>query len=343
MAISITSTPTYPIVGEEVTLALTGHAYNAAEFELLSKPATSALEVNAILRGPDGSPGATFTPDVQGAYLFRGYDVWAPSGSAGQYADDPSGSARRQVRDSGTATINVAASLELPIVTTLGHSAVLRLRVHGGTVRAAEIVAPSTEVARLAALQPAVVAALAALVGLAAQIGTLGENFITDVPDFLAKFANHLGTGVPVHATADTTNVPTRESATSVVAALAALNELHDRLLGHLMAGTGGGTWHGTDDTENLPVTPKAVDFASGVVLLVDLRERVYERHRISATAVHSEPDAATASKMSDPLPHTVAIVAYLDALVALIPTAPSGEQQGVTNALHGFGYRLVA
>lgn len=339
---AITNSPAYPIPGESVTLTRTGGVGTYTEWELTSKPSTSALALG-FLRAPSGAAIATFQPDVQGAYGFRAHEYVEYSGFA-SYPGDPAGAARKELKGSQTGTVYAAATLELPIQTIFGHGATLRLRVHGTTVRAAELVKFTTELARLAAIQISVTSALAALVGVEAEAGALGEDFVADVRTLLAAYIHHIGVVEGgQHSLADGTNVPRREPPYSVVSAIDSLSDLYDWMNGHLRAGVGGGTWHTNDDTKNMPIAVRGQGLAGAVVSLADLRERVYERHRVqtSSPAVHGAADNTGASKMADPLPLTSAVVAYLDALAAAAPTAPSGEQQGTIDLMHGFGFKI--
>jgi hypothetical protein len=341
---TISTTPAYPLPGEEVTLSRTGGIGSYTEYELLSVPSRSTL-TTGLLRTNSGAASDTFKPDVQGAYSFRALEYVEYSGAGGSSPTDVAGQARRELRGSQTGTVYACASLELPILTTIGHSATLRLRVHGSTVREAEILKPSTEVARMAALQADVVAALEGLVGVTTTKGLLGEDFVDDVQALATRFNLHAHTEAGVHGAADDTNIPRRQAGDSVSGALDQFNDLWDTIMGHLRTNAGGGEWHLHDDGKNLPVTGKASSLASGVVSLADLRERVYERHRVQVASpeVHGLADDALGSRMSDPLPLTVCIVAYLDALAAESPTAPSGEQQGVADLAHGFGFKLLS
>lgn len=340
---AITTSPTYPVPGELVTLTRTGGVGAMTEFELTSKPSTSALTLG-FLRAKSGAAIATFTPDVQGAYGFRAHEYVEYSGFA-SYPGDPAGAARKELRGSQTGTVYAAATLELPVQTIFGHGATLRLRVHGSTVVAAELVRPTTDLARLAALQTSVTTALAALVGVTAEAGQLGEDFVADVRALLDAYNTHRSVVESgQHASPDSTNVPRREAPYSVPAAIDSLNDLYDVMLGHMRAGVGGGTWHSADDTKNMPIAVRGTGLAGAVVALADLRERVYERHRVqtASPAAHGAADNTPTSAMPNPLPLTSAIVAYLDVLASASPTAQTGDQQGAITLMHAFGLKLL-
>lgn len=341
---AITTDPAYPLPGATVTLARTGGVGLYTEYELTVKPSKSTLKTG-LLRDLKGGPVDTFKPDVQGAYTFRALEYVEYSGAGSSSPTDVVGAARKELRGSQTGTVYVCASLELYIATMYGHGATLQLKVHDDTVRSADLVKPSTELARLAALQPDVVAAIAALVGVAAAPGALGEVFIADVNALAACYDKHRGTGSPVHEDdADAINALKRKDAYSIQAALDRLFELAGLLEAHMRQGFDAGAWHSEDDSKNLPVAARGQSLFGGVVLLADLRERVFERHRaqIASPAAHGAADEDLGSAMIPPLPLTVAIVAYLDALAAENPTAPAGEQQGVSGLAHGLGFKLA-
>lgn len=339
---SIATSPAYPLPGETVTLSRTGGAGSYTEFELTSRPSTSSLPLG-ILRNQRGAAVDTFVPDVQGAYVFRALEYVEVSGAAAGFPGDVAGTARRELRGSQTGTVYVAATMELPIQTIYGHGATLRIRVHGSTVRAAELVRPTTELARIAAMQSTVTAALAALVGVATTPGTLGEEFVADVNTLATRYANHIASDVPVHPGAeDTTNELVMQDAYTIPTAIDRLLELADLIpYRHMRAQ---GAWHSADDSKNWPIAARTPTLAGAVVMLADLRERVYERHRAqtSAPASHGAADEDSGSAMPDPLPLTLAIVAYLDAIADESPTANSGVQQGVADISFAFGFKLL-
>lgn len=339
---AIATSPAYPIPGETVTLSRNSGAGSHTEYELTSRPSTSSLPLG-ILRDQRGNAVATFVPDVQGAYVFRALEYVEVSGAAAGFPGDVAGTARRELRGSQTGTVYVAATLELPIQTIYGHGATLRIRVHGSTVRAAELVRPTTELARIAAMQSTVTAALAALVGVSTTPGTLGEEFVADVNALTTSYANHIGIGEPVHDPSDSTNVITSDPAYSVPTAIDRLLGTLDIMLRHLRYGTSG-TWHEADDSKNWPIAARVPTLAGAVVMLADLRERVYERHRVQIAYPnsHASADNDSGSQMPDPLPLTSAIVAYLDALADEEPTAPTGVQQGVSDGMNAFGFKLT-
>ncbi len=324
--------PLYPVPGDEVTLGLSNPAGNAIRGELTSVPSASALAVGLLVDPATGAPIATFTPDVPGAYGVKAHD----------YRDVVAFGGRSDYLTTQSGTVYVGAAMDLPIRTQVGHGATLRLTVVNATVRAAELLLPLTEVSRVALLDAAVVAALAALVDVA--VANLDVDLATDVAALRVAYEAHRVStgGGTVHASADTTNVVRHETPTAIAAAIDAINDFYDALTGHITAGALGGTWHDHDDGINVPVCGKALTLGEAVVLKADLRERVYEAHRIQVgtgvTKVHLSADST--NTMAAPLPLPVLIVALLDAIVAAVPSTPAGEQAGVVRIEHTLGFR---
>ena len=97
--------------------------------------------------------------------------------------------------------------------------------------------------------------------------------------------------------------------------------------------------WHTADDRANVWHAPAASDLGSAQVLLSDLRERGYERHRADADAHTTTVDSV--NELSAPTLFDALVVAYFDELAAASVTAPAGEPEGVADALHlGFSER---
>jgi len=349
MAVTITTSPTATTAAAEVTLDITGQdAGRVGEFEVLSVPDGSAIPIGFIL-DVDGNriiptlddTSTVFTPDVAGVYGVRASVVRIIDGTGGAHADDPVGQPQRIVESSVDGSVYVGQSMDLPIRTVRGDGATLRLIAVNATVRSAELVDPLTDISRVCILDSAVVAAVAALVGVSTAAGTLDVDFATDVTALRTAYLAHIAkTSADTHTAADTTNVTTREAVVGAVdASIADLNDLYDAMMGHLVAGTGGGTWHQNDDGYNAPLTAKAKTLGEAIVMKADLRERVYEAHRVKlgSPAVHGGAD--NTNTMAAPLPLPAAIVAFLNAIAAAAPTAPTGEQQGVANLEHGFGF----
>lgn len=319
-----------------VTAVAAGKLTLDATYTLTSETVTSSLR--GALEG-GSNPIDTFTPDVAGEYGVAAYEYfYAPA--VGSYDGDPLSVAQYRLLSTSTTTVNVGTALDLPINPVSGHSTTLRIIVIGDTVRAAALVNPATELARMAALDATVAAAVAAMVGVA--VNSLDADFITDVTTIGAAYEAHriLVTG-SVHYSSDTTNALLREQAYSIPTAIQRLNDIAAKLIGHTQATSAGGTWHGFDDNLNtLQVAPSASSLAEAIVLKADLRERLYERHRgqTSAPAVHGLADNTNTIAAPATLP--AAIVAYLDYVADNTPDIPAGEAEGVSDAQAAWGFR---
>lgn len=331
---TISSDPVYPAAGQPVTLATSTGDADLAVFSLTAVPPESALALGKIVDA-QGKAVQTFTPDRAGAY----------SVTAHCYQEIGIGVTWRKLAAQETTTLHVGGYLELPITPTNGHAITLRLLVVSGTVRAAELVSPATELARVAALDTTVAAAVEALVGVG--VNSLDVDFITDTNTLCTKYLGHIGMyGFGgVHAMADSTNVLLVEAAKSVPAAIRRLNDLAAKFRGHAESGTSGGGWHATgqDDSKNtLQVAPVAQSLGEAVVLKADLRERCYRRHIAQTANPASHGLADGVNTIADPFPMPAAIAAYLDYVATNTPTAPSGESEGIADAQAAWGFRAV-
>lgn len=345
MALALTYSPSYPTAGTVITLAAAGATGTSREFELTSRPSLSALPL-AKLTNEIGEAIDTFTPDEPGEYGVKVYDYRDTGFAPARWTGDVTAQRGKKLIGSATGTVYVGEILELPIATTRGEGATLRLTVVDNTVRAASIVQSLTELSRVAALESATVTALNALVGV--NVPVLGEDLPTMVSTLIDKYEAHrvLVTGLAnVHFAIDSVNAMERvyQSATgykSITYAIAQLNEVADRLEGHARSGSSSTRWHGVDDTHNTRMIGRASDIASATVLLVDAGFRVYERHRQVANTpnVHDEPDAENI--MPSPRPLTTFIMAYLDAIAVVDPTTPAGESDGADDAAHMYGFK---
>lgn len=358
---AIVCTPTYPVPGEEVTLSLTAATGTVAVFELVSGPDETELETGLLLaRLPSGERVATsaddaaqlledggdaalrtITFDQPGEYAFRAYDFRDVLGLPG-WEGDPSGAWRRELVGTQTGTIYVGEYVELPIVTAPGHGAALRLQINNETVRAAVLIEPTTEVARVAILDSAVATALTGVVGI--TVANLGTQLQTGVDDLRTRYEAHrILTAAGVHADTDTTNVVDRDAVNSQEAAIEALNYLRPIVLAHAQTtGIGGGVgapWHTVEDWKNVPCAAPAIDVPSATVVLCDLRERFYERHRVQVAAPASHGAADGTNTLTAATTLDILILAYLDAIVALDPSAAVGESEGAADAAHRYGF----
>lgn len=338
---AIQSDPQYPVAGDTVSLSITSAtgSTDATRFQITSVPENSDLDTGMLV-DEGGSPVQEFTPDVAGAYGVTAYDYRRVNGLA-RYGGDPAGASYEKLVATQSGTVYVGEVMDLPIGGA-GHQVTLRLTVVNGTVRAAELTSPTTDVARFSTLDTTVLAAVDALVDVA--VSSLGEDLLTDVEDLRAAFHGHTEEteGSPaVHADEDDVNDFDAKRIESAAGATETLNRLCDSIVRH-MDNYGGG-FHTTPDRVNLPVAKKASDVASATVLLADLRRRVYSRHiaTVGSPAVHGQADGD--NEVSADLPLTAAIVAVLDYFADTTPTAPAGTNPGAVSLAGMFGFRLAA
>jgi hypothetical protein len=357
MATTLSSSPTFPAAGDTVTLTAAGAVGESIVFEITSVPAASAVVPGFIVTGLDIEASAevgnsaqgvadrevagdTFVADLAGDYAIRIWEFRQFPGYGGGFDGDPVSDGRLELLGATDTTLKVGEPLDLPVISKLGDGGTVRLVVVDDTVRSASIIDPLTELGRLAALDSAVVAALAALVGvLAASVGT---DLQTGVNDLRANYEAHRVDAGHAGAFTDTTNTVPTTAASSNVGAIDLLNEVRAALIAHLtLANTDapGSAWHTEDDLANLPLAADATDIRTATVLSADLRERVYERHRLETVSPNAHDAADVTNALAAPSLLDDSIVAYLDAIAAASPTAPGGESQGVQDLISRFGF----
>lgn len=208
-----------------------------------------------------------------------------------------------------------------------------------GYIRSAELVDPTTEMGRVAALNSSVVAALAALAD--TKVTVAGGDLITRAAELRTKFIAHIDVAA-WHSDADVLNAPVRGAPASIADAIATVNELRVRFDGHARQSAQGGGWHGSDDTLTPVVVAQAFSLGQAQVLLSHLRA-LYEMHRVrgSGVGVHANAGGDTTNTLSAATELDTAIASYLSALSASAPTAPTGEGQGATDASHRYGFAI--
>jgi hypothetical protein len=297
---------------------------------------TSSVDVAA-----KGLDTAAFTADVPGEY---GVTVFLFSRVPGANSFGEDGSARWRLRVTDSDTVNIGGYADLPIVTNRGDGATLRVTIVGSTVSAAELRDFTTEPARVAALQTAVTDALAAIAS--TTVATAIGDFQARVTDLQTEFADHIGSAT-WHLVADEKNVPLIAQPTSQDAAIAVLNEISTLAPLHFLDDdTGDSPYHTNGDPASISVARDAANLAEATVLLADLRERGFERHRVKGTGntppVHTTAGADTTNALSAPTKLDDIIVAYLDALVDADPSVAAGEPEGLIDAAHMAGFRIV-
>jgi hypothetical protein len=330
--VAVTSDPEVPVEGDEITLTSTGSGGTFVRWELTSTPDESDLETGFLLRG--GEYLDAFTADTAGEYGVTAYGY--------VYRKDPvSGIALTQpvLVGSESSTVHVAVAMDLPITTTLGHGATLRLSVLDETIADAALVLPLTELSRVAALDTAVVAALVALVD--QDVTAIGTALATQANNLGLTYADHATDGTSHPLAVDSYNSIERDETSSRDEAIVFVNYLAGLVTSHASAGSEETVpWHLVGDTKNTLLAPRATTLPGAVVLLADLRERVYERHRVQTASpgVHPMPDAT--NPLSAPTLQDAVIVAYLDAIADASPSAVAGEPEGATLLAGAWGYR---
>lgn len=340
-------TPAYPVPGDTVTLSVTGPSApgsNRQEYEITSVPSRSTITPGRIL-DLNGDPTDEFVPDVAGQYGIRVYEYRESGYAPPRYPNDAIGASRLRLLANQSGFVNVSAVVSMPIATMRGHGSTLRLTINDGTVRAAELTLHANELSRIASAQSAVTTALDNLVGVA--VSAIGNNIVTGVSDLRAKFEAHrvLVGGGPVHINADTTNAVQRFTSNATEYSIALLNELYSKILAHTQAGASVALpYHSNDDAVNVALVGTASNHGQATVLFADLAYRVYERHRVQTNsplpAVHTTADNTNVVVAAAPL--SLLIVAYLDAIAILDPTAPTGESEGANDAAHRYGFTLA-
>lgn len=315
----------------------------SADDALTTETATSTL--TGAFFGRSGGFADTITFPIPGEYGVTASEIFITSGAGGSYAGDPMGVTQSRLLGRTTATIHVGGFVELPIKVVAGHSATLRLLVVNDTVRGAELVDFRSDIARLAALDTTVAAAVTALVGVA--VNNLDADFVTTVTLGVNAYEGHrvlTGAG-PAHFVADNVNAMLRQQAWSIPTTIARLNEWAAKMTAHQMGGNAAlAAWHDEDDSKNtLQVAPTAATLGEAVVLLADLRNRVYRRHYVQVDDPDSHRAADGINTLGAPTSGTLsfAIVAYLDFVASAI-SAAAGEGEGLADAQSAWGFRAA-
>lgn len=340
---TVSVSPTYPIAGEEVTFSQTvtvdgvSVTIAAPHVLLTSVPPDSELEAG-LLVDDAGEPSQSFTPDVPGEYVYRCeafYDFNAPAAFEGDGAGDTYAIAMSEE----TGTLHVGVAMDLPIRTLTGHGLTVRVEVVNATVRAAELVDWTTDVAYAATQNSTVQTKLAALVGVAST--SFGPDLIANVADAVVEYADHR-TQAGVHsASGDTVWTYVRSRPYDKTAAIEQLNALRNTLEAHMTRGSEQGpsvTWHAADDNKNVFIVAPAASLAEATVLWADYR-RVYEAHRVQT----SNPAAHLVSDSTNTLPAVDVLTDLVSTILAFFadetPTVATGLSDGAVElqSLYGF------
>lgn len=347
---TVTCDPTYPVVGDTVTLTQTigvidedddGDEINEsitienAVYTLTAVPAESALETGMLV-DDNGDPTDEFEPDVEGAYVVTAQAYWEYR-AAPEFDEDPAGQVRAVASTSESFTVRVGVSMDFPIATMNGHNVTLRLKSHNGVVTDASFVTPLTQVALAATEDTTVLTKLAALETVA--VTALGPDIASVTNELATKYAAHRIEGT-IHASDDTVNVFVWDRPYSVQGAIERLNLFREVFVRHLLGASNSSlVWHTDDDTKNVPIVGFASNVATAIVLYSDLR-RCYDAHRtqISAPASHSGSGdtvntLATASTLVD------LISTYLAFVAAASPTTPTNFESGMLKLQSMYGF----
>jgi len=350
MAIALVTSPLYPVEDDTVTFSVTGALGTLQGYEVTGAP--SGISPGFVLESAsDDDPslehharadnlGTTLKVTKAGRYTVNIHD-YRRSGGIPSFLAQPTGESRIDLAQVASVTFDVGVAVVLPVLTLRGDGGELKLTIVNSTVRVATIANTNNEKSRIAALQSTVTAALTALVG--QTVTAIGNDLQTAVNDLRANYEAHrvaTGGGMPVHLAADTTNQTDREDADSQEGAIALLNRMLYVIRQHSQV-TGATPWHTEEDWKNQPAAGDANDVASATVLLADLRERVYERHRVQVANPVSHTNADNANALTANTLLDDVIVAYFDELMKPDPTAPTGESEGLGDARHLYGFHI--
>lgn len=332
---TISYSPTTPIPGEAVSLSATVAGLHSSYLaplrcRLTSVPDASTLDLG-YLRSADGSYLDTFTPDVAGAYSVA-VDVHWRFTAPPSYQGDPVGDRRERYRETQTSTVYVGSPMALRIDARGGHGATLAIVVANDRIQTAEIRSPLTESSRIAAL--ACTAELAAVVGEAVDAT---PDLTATVDALRAAMEGHFPFIDP-HVTPDDVNTVSTSPPWAQVTAIALLGAVSRTYQLH-SNGPNATTWHDYADTLNQPVTAPGLDDASAFVHACDLVWRCYARHLNQTSDPASHDRADRTNVVRDPSALEALIVAYLDALAALTPSTPTGEQEGAVLVARRLGF----
>lgn len=370
MATTLVTSPVFPVEGNTITLSVTGSTNDTFVFEITSVPSTSALATgfiadqdgldNTIITQSNAQSlvdqdliGTSFVGDVGGQYGISVWEFREAVGFTQGHDADRNSDARFDLQATTTFTIDVGVNMDLPIVDRNGDGATLRLNVASTTVRVASLITSTTEKGRVATLQTAVIAAVAALVSVSTT--TLGTDIVAAINDFRSRFQDHLKqiAAPAAHRVVDATNVTLINPAVDISSAVTMVNDLSEKYVAHCITSSAevlAFEWHendvargGFDDLVNLPHAREAVTLADATVLLADLRDK-YTLHLSAAVSplvepqVHTEQDTANVLIVATSLLDT-AIVTYLAALDDQSPAVPAGEPAGAQALTHNLGF----
>jgi len=349
MSITVSSNITYPIPGQVLRLTLTPTTGNYAKVYATAAPPGSKIQADIdkessgchlIYEGFTTEPWETQF-DVSGLYVLS---IDEFSKGAASYGGGYKGSPDAAPTETRIGTTAYSMSIGRRLTTRVGtskDSATLVLYVWDSTVRATTLsvhgeatpalIDPTTPKAKNAAQVTGIVAALAALAGVAA--GTLAGNPVTVFSDIAAQHNGHVA-DAGHHASADSDNVldasylstPTLARLSEPLAELRRCQDRHMRNDSGTGTGSASSVYHTVADWINLPIADPPSDAASNAIAVADCW-RAHEAHRMQLGGVHSVADT---SHDCDPLPallelHRLVLVE----LAKTTPTAVSTEHPG--------------
>lgn len=348
---AITTSPTSPVAGSSVTLSSsldTGVAADALVIELTSLPdastlslgyvtnnsalddqATSALEIAA-----SENDTASFTPDEPGGY---GVTIYLFTRVAAIGEESP----RWRLKASESATIDIGGYVDLDILTDLGDGATLRLTIVGSTITGAALRDFVNDKSRVAALRSDVISRLSDIESTA--VSTALGSIITRVDDLRTELEDHFAS-TTWHTVADSGNLPELAAPKTIDGAIDVLNQCREAVRGHVL--NEGGGYHTNQDLDAVPVIGEAVSLAEATVLLAEVRERLYETHRVrdtgSSPAIHINAGGDTTNALTAATKLDGIITTYLTELTDEDPAVAGGESEGIYDAVHLAGFRIV-
>lgn len=345
-----------PKPGAEVilTLTLTENGANFVRLWLTDAPkdstwyqqlhATGKRAANR-LRVHEGSGGPTdtirFVADKGGVYVFEAQEYEQGDSTGAKYLRDPNAPAlgtEAKLGNETELTLSVAQQCSNKVGSS-SHNAELVLTILGSTIVDADLTNGSSPLAKQAIRDPAVEAALTALVddNVTTAIGdldTILTQMVTEYEDHRPSTSFH-----PVSDAVNTTQASYRSPKTPI-AMVATINRLLRTLGWHISndavgAGVATGLYHGATGADTLQIQSVAgpAQLLNGVADF----HRVYESHRVNLAA---HTNGADNTNSLTALPALLSVYsAFLSAIASLNPTAPASVNAGVTKLISTAGF----
>jgi len=363
MSVTLSISPTYPIPGRPCLVTFTATSGNMVRVYATAGPTGSSIQAqldatdDTRIRLWSGEIEDTwiFRPDVGGVYVLSAeeYTVGETTHGGG-YKDDPDSYPSETLLSTTATSITVANKVTADIGVP-PDTATLELYVHGTTIRPTlvgvhgeatpTLTNPTTDKAKTAVASATVVAALAALSGVAASTALGTPSSIID--DLIVKYEAHRASGT-FHADADVLNwvAASFRVPGSPAGVAKSANELRTKLTRH-MTNDEDGAGFGTIDI-HAPGAAARADQAHALIvaganeqeplsqcLMIADIWRAYEAHRIDTT-YH---DAADTTNGAAVLPELLQVYfRFLEALAAASPTVPATTNSGVVFLAHSGG-----